>query len=205
VLVNDTPMWPASAAAGWLPVCDLGEDVVDREHDRVGRLGVAQRADGRAQEVGQLDLEQHSGVGGVEVPVNLVETLTHVGARSHHVRDDHPAAGAADARHLGDRPLRVREVMQSAAADDQVERRIHEGQRRGIALLEEDVRDAGLAQAVGAELQQRPRQVEPDDLTDMRRELLGHVGCAAGDVQHDHVGVERVDPRQRRLRTPRER
>ena len=87
--------------------------------------------------------------------------------------------------------------MQRSAAEDQVERRIEERELDGAAFLEEHVRDAGLVQPLGAELEERARQVESDDLPHARRDLLGGVGGTARDVEHDHLRIERFQPRQR--------
>ena len=95
--------------------------------------------------------------------------------------------------------------MQRAPTHDQVERRVEERKLGCVAFLEEHVRDAGLAQPFGAQLEERGRQIEADHLPDVRRRLLGDVGGAAGDVEHDHVRFERLQPRQRRMGTPGER
>jgi hypothetical protein len=107
--------------------------------------------------------------------------------------------------HLGDGGLGRREVVQRAAAHDQVERRVEERERGSVPLLEEHVGDAGLAQSGRAHLEQGGRQVEADHLAYARRGLFGGVCGAARHVEDDHVRVERLQPRQRRRRSVRER
>ena len=99
----------------------------------------------------------------------------------------------------------MREVVQRASARDQLERRVEERKLGRIAFLEQHVRDAGLAQPFGPDLEQRGRQIDADDLADARGRLLGDVRGAAGDVEHDHVRLERLQPRERRVGTPGER
>lgn len=55
---------------------------------------------------------------------------------------DHPSPGPAHPRHLGDRPGRVRDVVQRAAAHDEVEGPIDERQTGGVTLLEEHIANA---------------------------------------------------------------
>jgi hypothetical protein len=91
----------------------------------------------------------------------------------------------------------LREVVQRTAAHDEVERRVHERQVVGVALLQQNIGDPRTAEAIGADGEQRRREVESDDLANMGRDLLGRMGGAAGDVEDDHVAVERFQPRQR--------
>lgn len=94
----------------------------------------------------------------------------------------------------------MREVVQRAPTEHQVERRIEEWEPGRVALLEQHVGDVRMSQALGAEGQQLRGQVETNRLTHVWRHLLGDVGRAARDVQDDHLRVQRLEPCHRRSR-----
>jgi hypothetical protein len=88
--------------------------------------------------------------------------------------------------------------MQRPAAHHQIEGGVDEGKGSGVALLEQHVRDASPLEPVSTDPEQRRRQVDADDLADVRSRSLGRVRSTTGDVQHDHVRVQRFQPGQRR-------
>ena len=176
--------------------------MVDGSRERVGCLAVGDRADARAEKIRQLGFEQRAGVGRVEIAVYLVEAFTRFRARRDHVAHYDPTLPSADPCHLGDRLLGVQEVVHRAPTHDQVERRVEERKLCRVAFLEEHVRDAGLAQSLGAELEERGREIDADDLADVRSDLFGDVAGAARDIEHDHLRLDRLQPRQRRVGTP---
>ena len=84
------------------------------------------------------------------------------------VDEEDPTARPNDAGQLGDHELGPSDVVERPRADGQVEARRLERKRGRIALDERDVADVP-AEAPGFG-EQLGRRVEPDDLTDDRRE-----------------------------------
>ena len=77
--------------------------------------------------------------------------------------------------------------MHGRTAHHEVEGRVDEWQRGRVALLQEDVGDAGVAQAGRADREELGREVDADHLTHLRRCDLGRVRGSAGDVQYEHA------------------
>src|SRR5581483_11379766 len=114
------------------------------------------------------------------------------------------ATRPADAGHLVDGAAGIGEVVQRRAAVDEVERVVEERERLGVRLLQDDVRDAGLLQSAAAEREQLTRQVDADNGTHVRGDLLGDVCRAARDLERERVLVQRLEPREVRVATRRE-
>ena len=95
-------------------------------------------------------------------------------------------------------------MVQRAAAHDEIERLVDERQPLPVALLQQHIVDARVAQPPRGEIEQLGREIERHDLPHVRRQRFRDVRGAARDLEHEHVGRERSDPR-RRVRAPRER
>ena len=169
-------------------------DEIDREAQGGHRIGPGHGADVLLQEPDQLGVEERPHVRRVEDPVHRIEALAHLGAGRHHVGHHDAASGAAHAPHLVDRAFGVGEVVQRGAAHHEIEAGVDEGQPGDGALLQQDVVDTRVAEADRTRVEERPGQIDADDLTHVRRELLGDVPGAAGHVEHHHPGVERLHP-----------
>ena len=103
---------------------------------------------------------------------------------------EHDSTGRrAHPGHLGDRTLGLADVVQRCEAVHEVERPGDERERLRVALLQEHVRDPGLGEPGGAELEEIDGEVDPHHLADVGRDDLGRVGGAARDVEHEHLGV----------------
>ncbi len=151
-------------------------------------------------ELCQLVLDECAHMRRIDGDVELVERLTDFLARCDHVGDHHSPLRSTHARHLTEWSFRIREVVQRGPADHEIERIVDEGKLLGVSFLQQHVLDTRGTKAVGTEREQRAGEVDTHHLTHMRRDRIGHVRGAARDVEHDHVGVEGLNPRQRRLR-----
>ena len=78
----------------------------------------------------------------------MVELVAVVGQRRDQIHEHDAAADATHAEHLVDRLARIGEVMQRAAAEHDVEGLVEERQRLRVRLLQQHVRDAGVAEAL---------------------------------------------------------
>lgn len=107
------------------------------------------------------------------------------------------APDATNAAHLAQAPVEVVEVVQRAAADDDVERLVDERQRGGITFFEQHVGDARVPKSSSADVEQGRGEVDSDDLTHVGGELFRDMRGSARDVQHDVVGREGTPARQR--------
>ena len=85
-------------------------------------------------------------------------------------------------------------MVQGTAAEDEIEGVVEEGQVGRVALLEEHVGYAGLAEAIGPESQEVRRQVDAHDLAHVRCDLLCDMGGATRDVEDQHVAPQWLDP-----------
>ena len=95
-------------------------------------------------------------------------------------------------------------MVQRGATEHEIERCIDEGKCGRVTFLEQHVVDAGGAQPLRTDGQQCGREIDSHNLANMRCRDLRCVGCAARHVEHDHSGVERLEPSQGRCGPARE-
>src|SRR5438477_1436929 len=129
--------------------------------------------------------------------MQMVEAVAHSRIGWDDVEEHDATVVATHPQHFRDSPVGVGEVVQRTAAEHQVERLVEEWQALGVAIQQQDIPDAVGADAISAELEQRSGEVDADDLSNTRRDLLGCMARSTGDVEDDHSWVEGLDPCQR--------
>ena len=95
-------------------------------------------------------------------------------------------------------------MVYGRAAEHEIERRVGERERARVAFLQQHVAHTGRLEPGRAQRQQRRGEIEGHDLAHVRRGHLGAVRGAARDLEHDHVLVERLQPREGGRRAARE-
>jgi hypothetical protein len=111
-----------------------------------------------------------------------------------HVDDDRAAAWLEDASDLGQRSLRLRDVMQHDHERRRVQPSIVDRQRLEIAAPEFDVVEA--VQPLFRRLQHGRRAIDGDHARDERREGRAHLTRAAAEIADGPVALR--EGRQRR-------
>ena len=97
--------------------------------------------------------------------------------------DDDVATGLADAQHLRDHGLGIREVMKRVARGDAVEALIVEGKLFHDAVCEPDVLDPRLQHELLPLRDHRVGSIEPHNRLEVRRQRPGELSRTRRDVQ----------------------
>ncbi len=161
---------------------------------RVRKFGKGDRTHLIGKELDELVGQKDSHVRRIQLAVEVVVRSPDLGVGRHEVGYDDTATGPAHPGHLPDRDRRVTEMVQSTAAEDEIKGLVEEGQVGGIAFLEQHVGHTGFPEAIGPQPEEVRCQVDADDLAHVGRELFRHMGRPTGDVEHQHVVAEGLDP-----------
>ena len=128
---------------------------------------------------------------GIAEPLEGVDVVADAAGRHHIVHHRESAARFEHAMHLVEKIRNRVEVMRRDAAGDEVEAGVLERQRLGLGVSRAHIGEAALLRFAFHHVEHFLGDVGRPDPLDMRRESVGDVAAAGGDIERAPVFLRR--------------